>query len=180
MKKIFVSHSQIISESYAEESFWKKNIAWMAVLSLPPDVNSAPTETVLHSAAPQGIRMDPLSSHVHVYLETVNLFWKGVSQSCPGYIKNLFFLILKNLWNTDLGFMKKAELLSSRNLHCSCVVFVQLFSHVWLFVTPWTAACQAYLSFTISWSLLKLMPIELVMPFQLSHPLSPPSSNKQY
>ena len=39
-----------------------------------------------------------------------------------------------------------------------------LFSHVWLFVTPWTAACQASLSFTISWSLLKLMSIELVMP----------------
>ena len=31
-------------------------------------------------------------------------------------------------------------------------------------VTPWTAACQASLSFTISWSLLKLMSIESVMP----------------
>ena len=31
-------------------------------------------------------------------------------------------------------------------------------------VTPWTAAHQASLSFTISWSLFKLMPIELVMP----------------
>ena len=30
--------------------------------------------------------------------------------------------------------------------------------------TPWTAACQASLSFTISWSLLKLLSIELVMP----------------
>ena len=28
------------------------------------------------------------------------------------------------------------------------------------FVTAWTAACQAPLSFTVSWSLLKLMPIE--------------------
>ena len=46
----------------------------MAVLSRPPDVNSTPTETVLHSAAPQGVRMDPLSSHVRVHLETVNLF----------------------------------------------------------------------------------------------------------
>ena len=36
-------------------------------------------------------------------------------------------------------------------------------SHVWLFVTPWTAICQACLSFTIS-SLLKLMSIESVMP----------------
>ena len=41
---------------------------------------------------------------------------------------------------------------------------VQSLSHVRLFVTPWTAACQASLSFTISWSLLKLMSIELVMP----------------
>ena len=36
--------------------------------------------------------------------------------------------------------------------------------HVQLFATPWTAAHQAPLSFTISQSLLKLMSIELVMP----------------
>ena len=41
---------------------------------------------------------------------------------------------------------------------------VQLLSHVWLFATPWTAACQASLSITNSWSLLKLMSIESVMP----------------
>ena len=41
---------------------------------------------------------------------------------------------------------------------------VQLLSHVQLFVTPWTAACQASLSIANSWSLLKLMSIELVMP----------------
>ena len=41
---------------------------------------------------------------------------------------------------------------------------VQLLSCVWLFATPWTAACQASLSITNSWSLLKLMSIELVMP----------------
>ena len=46
----------------------------------------------------------------------------------------------------------------------SCVVVVQSLSCVRLFVTPWTAACQASLSFTISWSLLKLMCIELVIP----------------
>ena len=37
-------------------------------------------------------------------------------------------------------------------------------SCVWLFTAPWTAACQAALSFSISGSLLKLMSIELVMP----------------
>ena len=47
-------------------------------------------------------------------------------------------------------------------------------SHVWFFTTPWTAACQASLSFTISWSLLKLISIESVMPSNhliLCHPL---------
>ena len=37
-------------------------------------------------------------------------------------------------------------------------------SHVWPFATPWTAAGQASLYFTVSQSLLKLMSIELVMP----------------
>ena len=38
------------------------------------------------------------------------------------------------------------------------------FSQVRLFATPWTVAHQASLSITNSWSLLKLMSIELVMP----------------
>ena len=42
---------------------------------------------------------------------------------------------------------------------------VQLLSCVQLFVTPWTAARQASLSITNSQSLLKLMSLELVMPF---------------
>ena len=44
------------------------------------------------------------------------------------------------------------------------LLFVQLLSSIWLFVTPWTAVCQASLSFTISWSLVKLLSIELVTP----------------
>ena len=44
------------------------------------------------------------------------------------------------------------------------IVVVWSLSHVRLFVTPWTAACQASLSFTISQSLFKLMAIESVMP----------------
>ena len=43
------------------------------------------------------------------------------------------------------------------------VLAVQLFCHVWLFVTLWTAACQASLSFTISLSLPKIRATELVM-----------------
>ena len=41
---------------------------------------------------------------------------------------------------------------------------VQLLSHVSLFAILWTTAHQASLSFTVSWSLLKLMSIELMMP----------------
>ena len=40
---------------------------------------------------------------------------------------------------------------------------IELLSCVRLFVTPWTAACQASLSFTVSWSLLKLTSVESVM-----------------
>ena len=56
---------------------------------------------------------------------------------------------------------------------------VQLLSHILLFTTPWTSACQASLSFTISQSLLKLMSIELVMPsnhLTFCHPLLLPPS----
>ena len=46
----------------------------------------------------------------------------------------------------------------------SFIVVVQSLSHARLFATPWTAAHQVPLSFTISRSLLKLMSIEMVMP----------------
>ena len=44
------------------------------------------------------------------------------------------------------------------------VFVIQSLNHVWLFATLWTAAHQASLSFTISWSLLKLVFTESVMP----------------
>ena len=55
---------------------------------------------------------------------------------------------------------------------------VQLLSRVQLFATPWTAAHHASLSITNSWSVLKFMSIELVMPSNhliLCHPVLPPS-----
>ena len=75
------------------------------------------------------------------------------------------FIILKSVFFTGnslfqvyfIDFMK-------RNLNFSQYQSVQLLSHVWLFVTPWTAACQAFLSITNSWSLPKLVSIESVMP----------------
>ena len=84
-----------------------------------------------------------------------------------------------------LNFKKKAlllflfsrhftDLLHSELLFCSyCFTAyirkVQSLSHVQLFAILWTAARQASLSFTISWSLLKLMSIESMMPS--NHPI---------
>ena len=48
------------------------------------------------------------------------------------------------------------------SIYCRVAV-VQSLSRVWLFVTPWTAAHQAPLSFTISWRLFTFMSIESVM-----------------
>ena len=56
-----------------------------------------------------------------------------------------------------------------------CESSVPLLSRVWVFATPWTAARQASLSITNSWSLLRLTSIESVMPSNhliLCHPLS--------
>ena len=56
---------------------------------------------------------------------------------------------------------------------------VQSLSHVWLFVTPWTAAYQASLSITNSRSSLRLMSIESVMPPAISSSVVPFSSCPQ-
>ena len=64
-------------------------------------------------------------------------------------------------------FVSKTEILFT-------ISSVQLFSCIQLFVTPWIAPCQASLSITNSQSLLKLIPIESVMPSShliLCHPL---------
>ena len=60
------------------------------------------------------------------------------------------------------------------SIWCTYVVVIQSLSRVPLFATPRTVALRASLIFTISWSLLRLMAIESVMPFNhfnLCHPL---------
>ena len=66
-------------------------------------------------------------------------------------IFNNLFPVLKIVVTFELDFSK--------------AVVVQLLSHVWFYVIPWTAAWLASLSFTISQSLLKLKSIESVMPY---------------
>ena len=83
--------------------------------------------------------------------------------------------------NCQLIFQKVCTMLHSQqpvfphsHQHLVSVQSVQLLSRVRLFATPWVTARQASLSITNSQSLLKLMPIESVMPSSrliLCHPL---------
>ena len=73
----------------------------------------------------------------------------------------------------------RVSILQNENL-VEIVAVAQSLSHLRLFVTPWTAAHQAFLSFTISLSLLKLISIESMMPYShliLWHPLLQPALN---
>ena len=86
-------------------------------------------------------------------------------------------------WNSGLSTLYViicfvlSKLQWSRYHYClSPLQSVQLLSRVWLFATPLTVTRQASLSITNSWSLLKLMSIESMMPIQPSHSPLPPSS----
>ena len=84
-----------------------------------------------------------------------------------------------NIINRQTNDTRSFELLALLSVLVSQFSSVQLLSHVQLFATPWTAACQASLSITNSQSLLELMSIELVMPSNhliLCHPLLLPPS----
>ena len=97
---------------------------------------------------------------------------------CSMYVKNTY--IYKCMYiqtHTCIGNNKQKKLDLSK-LHFEwmklLIQLVQSLSHVQLFATPWTAACQASLSITNSQSLLKLMSIQSVMPSNhliLCHPL---------
>ena len=84
-----------------------------------------------------------------------------------------------NVINRQTNDTRSFELLALLSVLVSQFSSVQLLSHVQLFATPWTGACQASLSITNSQSLLELMSIELVMPSNhliLCHPLLLPHS----
>ena len=78
-----------------------------------------------------------------------------LKQNCEGRLK-LRDCIFQGIRDKIFG-GTKYQGSGCKKAHCS---LVQLLSHVWLYVTAWTATYQASLSSTISWSLLKLMSIE--------------------
>ena len=73
--------------------------------------------------------------------------------------------VLSSSWVQSVVFFLQSQHSKSKHyVFPVCSVSVQSLSHVWLFTTPWTAAHQASLSITNSWSLLKLMSSQLVIP----------------
>ena len=96
----------------------------------------------------------------------------------------IFWMLLKYSWFTMLCyFLLYSKVMTQLYILSFFIFFFIRFNHrilnivpcssqsllfsllrcVWLFVTSWTETCQALLSFTISWSLLKFMSIESVM-----------------
>ena len=94
---------------------------------------------------------------------------KGYLLQCCGLKNSMDYIVH--------GVTKSRTQLSRFNFHQFSSV--QSLSHVWLFVIPWTAAPQAFLSFTNPQSLLKHMSIESLMPpnhLIFCHPLLLPPS----
>ena len=88
-------------------------------------------------------------------------------------------LVKKGQSTLNRYFSKDLQMANKHMKRCSTSLVIQFssvqsLSRVQLFATPWTAACQAFLSITNSWSLFKLMSIQSVMPsnhFILCRPL---------
>ena len=78
-------------------------------------------------------------------------------------IKRRLLLGRKTMTNLD-SILKSRDITLLTKVHIVKFSSAQSLSHVQLFATPWTAACQASLSITNSQSLCKLMSIELAMP----------------
>ena len=79
-------------------------------------------------------------------------------------LKSRDITLVKGLYSQSYSFSISHVRIWELNYKEDSVSSVQSFSHVRLFATPWTAACQASLSITNSRSLLKLMSVESVMP----------------
>ena len=88
----------------------------------------------------------------------VKFYWKAIWE----YLYD-FFLNFKSVIFFSIKLFICVTILAIIQMNLWSVVVSSL-GHFWFFVTPWTAARQASLSFTISQRLLKLMSIESMMP----------------
>ena len=140
--------------------FWQTSVSYfgegngnpLQISSLENPMNRGAWWVTVHGVAKSGIQ---LSTHTHNFLLGVIYVVVRISKLFGAY-----FSLLSSTY----------KLFSVHQFSS-----VQSLSHVWLFATPWIAAHQASLSITNSWSSLKLMSIESVMPFShliLCHPFS--------
>ena len=126
----------------------------------------------------------PLGFLASYFTWWTGVFYFGFSFFLFFFLSFSFFFFGELIW--QLGTLKKsfnAQQYSILSFSCSSrwfnIAVVQSLSPVWLFVIPGTPARQASLSYTISWSLLKPMSTESVMPSNhlfLCHPLFLPSN----
>ena len=99
----------------------------------------------------------PLSPVEKEHSDIVTYLWIEKEQNVSF---EMIYQTLNSIFNWNLLIQTIFERIALKHQFSS----VQSLSRVWLFATPWTAAHQASLSIIDSWSLLKLMSIELVMP----------------
>ena len=95
----------------------------------------------------------PTSLYFHQLPALAIPFLLSVSISLTFYFFNIPYIMISCNSCLSLAYFTKQNAFSSG----------QSLGRVWLFVTPWTAARQASLSITDSWSLLRLMSIESIM-----------------
>ena len=87
----------------------------------------------------------------------------GCELDFPKYRNFIYFKFIKFLKIFHYCFLNWFSLMLAflnESLITSFCIVIQSLSHIWLFATPWTAAHQPSLCFSISWSLLRLMSIE--------------------
>ena len=104
----------------------------------------------------------PPGSSVHGITQTRLLEWVAISYSGGIFLIQGSNLLLLH-WQVDILPLSHQGS-PDESIVSSVSQSVQSLSHVQLFATPWTTACQASLSITNSQSLLKLIFIESVMP----------------
>ena len=104
-------------------------------------------------------------------------YWSGLPYPPPGDLPNPGFKCTSLISPALAGWFFTTSA-TGKPTYDYLLFFCCSLSRVWLLATPWTAARQAFLSFTVFWSLLKLMSIESVMLYShliLCHPLLLPS-----
>ena len=115
--------------------------------------------------------MDTRKKHREVWEELGGWDWYTYRVDTIKEILRKTYIIAQKLCLTHCGALKGKEVQTEEE---TFIVVIPSLSRVWLFATPWTAAGQASLSFTVTWSLLNFMSIESVMPSShliLCHPL---------